>query len=72
MTTHELARLLLEGPNQLVAIAGHEPNDDQFDPVERVDHGEAWEYAGDLYDGPPLAITGRRMTCPRVPITVIR
>lgn len=58
MTTHELAKKLLEGPDVKVVIQGHEPNDDTFDEITRADEGTAWvlAYAGSslaLYDTPP-------------------
>jgi hypothetical protein len=58
MTTHELAKKLLEGPDVKVVIQGHEPNDDTFDVIESVDTERCWQldYTGKrfgdtLYDG---------------------
>ena len=43
MTAHELARKLLEGPDVLVAIQGHAPNEDTFDEVSEIDPVNAWQ-----------------------------
>ncbi len=60
MTTHELARKLLEGPDARVTIQGHEPYEDCFDEITRADIGVAWRvdhvgkgFSEDLYDAPP-------------------
>ncbi len=72
MTSHELARLLLAGPDLLVVKQAHEPNEDSFDSVERIESRDAWQvdygsgWSHDLFDGPGM------LPHRAVPIVVIR
>lgn len=78
MTTHELARLLLEGPDQLVVIEAHEPNEDTFDRVERVEPGVAYQvdsvgWGDDLFrDRTSWRDSGAPLPSRKVAVTVLR
>lgn len=76
MKTHTLAKMLLEGPDVLVVIQGHEPNEDTFDEITEVVDREAWHvdhvgkgYSDELYTDPPRNETLRTRS---VAVVVLR
>lgn len=74
MTSHELARKLLKGPDLPVAKPGHEPNEDSFDEVERIVVDTAWRSTcavsgGDLMGRP---FESPYLSCEPVSLVVLR
>ena len=75
MTTHELARALLELPDVLVVKNGHEPNEECYDEIKEAVPSTGYQYIyskgrlSDLCDG---YFTGNKLPVVETPVVILQ